>query len=67
MNYTDINAEVNAFKSIPLAAGGIGNWRSMLRNNEGAPGASINFNDIGKVVEAFKTIAYSEAGPSACP
>ena len=41
--------------------------RSMLRDNEGAPGSSINFTDMGQVVNAFKTIAYRESGPVDCP
>ena len=39
----------------------------MLRANEGVPGTTINFNDIGKTVDAFKTIAYREQGPVDCP
>ena len=41
--------------------------RAMLRDNEGAPGTKINFTDIGKVVDSFKTIAYGEDGPTNCP
>ena len=63
---------LDAFKSLPFVLGpppgGAPNkWRSMLRDNEGAPGSAINFTDIGKTVDAFKTIAYGEAGPVACP
>ena len=67
LSFTDINDEVKAFKKIPLGGGGRGNWRSMLRNNEGAPGAGITFTDINRAVEGFKTIAYKEKGPTACP
>ena len=67
VNFTDIGDEVRAFKSIPLAAGGLGNWRSMLRDNEGAPGNGVNFTDIGRTVDGFKTIPYKENGPSVCP
>ena len=64
MSFTDIGIEVNAFKNIPLASGGIGNWRSMLRENGGKPGEVVSFTDIGKTVDGFKTIAYKEFGPS---
>ena len=71
VNFTDIGAEVRAFKGIPFVVGdnsaGPNRWRSMLRGNEGAPGGNINFTDIGKTVDAFKRIAYREPGPTACP
>ena len=71
VNTTDIGRSVAAFKSIPFVVGdpsGAPNkWRSMLRENEGAPGSKINFTDIAKVVEAFKVIAYQESGPTDCP
>ncbi len=53
--------------SWPAPSGAANKWRSMLRDNEGAPGGDINFTDIGRTVDAFKTIAYPEAGPIACP
>ncbi len=72
VNFSDIGAEVDAFKSIPFVVGpppsGAPNkWRAMLRENEGNPGGDINFTDIGKTVDAFKTVAYKELGPVACP
>ena len=66
VNFSDIGAVVNAFKGIPLPDG-IGKWRSMLRDNQGAPDSKINFTDIGKVVDGFKKISYKEFGPTACP
>jgi len=35
----------------------------MLRENSVPFGADVNFTDIGKVVNAFKTIPYAEDGP----
>ncbi|MCH7840887.1 MAG: hypothetical protein IID38_11730 [Planctomycetes bacterium] len=67
VDLSDIGNEVNAFKSIPLALGGIGNWRSMLRDNQGAPETDINFMDIARVVDGFKSHAYPERGPVDCP
>ena len=62
----------NAFKIAPAGVitqiiGAANKWRLMLRENEGAPDSAINFNDIGKTVDAFKTIGYLEKGPSTCP
>ena len=72
VNFTDIGKQIDAFKSIPFVpgdppSGAPNNWRSMLRENEGRPGATINWTDIGKTVGAFKTIAYQESGPTDCP
>ncbi len=41
--------------------------RAMLRGNSAPFDSTINFTDIGNVVNAFKTIAYAEDGPTACP
>ena len=41
--------------------------RPMLRENGAPLDSKINFGDIGKVVDAFKTIAYAEDGPTSCP
>ena len=70
VNFGDISKAVSSFKSIPFDpdySGGANKWRSMLRENEGAPDQPINFTDISMTVNAFKVIAYSEDGPTACP
>ena len=59
---------VEAFKRIPFIPGNPPDgaprkMRAMLRDNSPPFGADVNFNDIGKVVNAFKTIPYDEDGP----
>lgn len=62
----------NAFKIAPTGVirqiiGTASKWRSLLRSNDGAPGPDASFGDIGNTVDGFKTVAYSEAGSTACP
>ena len=41
--------------------------QAMLREDSAPLDSIINFTDIGNVVNAFKTIAYAEDGPTDCP
>ena len=63
---------MDAFKSLPFIPGDTPEGapkkvRAMLRGNSAPFVSKINFTDIGKVVDAFKTIAYAEGGPTYCP
>ncbi|MCH7840834.1 MAG: hypothetical protein IID38_11450, partial [Planctomycetes bacterium] len=59
VNFFDINRVLEAFRSVPFdpgdpsyskpPSGGANQWRSMLRDNEGAPETQINFIDIARV------------------
>ena len=41
--------------------------RAMLREDSAPLDSVVSFTDIGNVANAFKTIAYAEDGPTACP
>lgn len=41
--------------------------RTMLRKNGAPLNSEISFTDSGKIVDAFKTIPYTEDGPTTCP
>ena len=40
--------------------------RTALHGDVWSSFGSVNFTDIGRVVGAFKSLAYQEVGPSAC-
>ena len=50
-----------------MPAGGPRKVWALFRDNVRPLDSAINFTDIGKVVDAFKTVAYAEEGPTSCP
>ena len=63
-NFTDISAEVEAFKRVSEAPS---KTRVQLQPDSPNPANPISFSDIGKVVEGFKQVPYPFAGPAQCP
>jgi hypothetical protein len=72
-NFLDIGKTIEKFKNVPFDAGPpeVGGppkpW-AMSIGNEVDPSKKVGFLDIGRVVEAYKLIAYAETGPvGQCP
>jgi hypothetical protein len=70
-NFDDIAAEVAKFKGVPFPQAPR-EAAALLRENVAGnivpcTDTKVNFSDISKVIQGFKSIGYDAAGPQDCP